>query len=115
MPLTFIDIETQKSWRIGVLFIVLLFVYFCLIPIDRIHADFQGMQFFGEIGRFDATHPTQLEGAHRNQLGMLDDRAAVFLDDFHGNVAAAERLGMRGILVEEDYRPAMQALRRLIS
>ena len=48
------------------------------------------------------------------RLGGTAPEAAVFLDDFHGNVAAAERLGMRGILVEEDHRPAMQALRALL-
>lgn len=48
------------------------------------------------------------------QLGGVPPEAAVFLDDFAGNVAAAERLGIRGILVEDDYRPAMQALRTLI-
>lgn len=30
MPLTFIEIEKQKNWRIGVLFVVLLFLYFCI-------------------------------------------------------------------------------------
>jgi epoxide hydrolase-like predicted phosphatase len=40
--------------------------------------------------------------------------AAVFLDDFPGNVVAAERLGMRGILVETDWRPAVAALRALL-
>jgi epoxide hydrolase-like predicted phosphatase len=49
-----------------------------------------------------------------DRLGGTAPEAAVFLDDFHGNVAAAERLGMRGILVEEDHRPAMQALRALL-
>jgi putative hydrolase of the HAD superfamily len=49
------------------------------------------------------------------RLGHLAPEAAVFLDDFHGNVAAAERLGMRGILVEDDHRPAMQALRALLA
>jgi heat shock protein HtpX len=29
MPLTFIDIEKKKTWRISVLFIFLLFLYFC--------------------------------------------------------------------------------------
>jgi len=48
------------------------------------------------------------------RLGGMPPAAAVFLDDFHGNVAAAERLGIRGILVEEDHRPAMQALRALL-
>jgi epoxide hydrolase-like predicted phosphatase len=48
------------------------------------------------------------------RLGGTAPEAAVFLDDFHGNVTAAERLGMRGILVEEDHRPAMLALRALL-
>lgn len=48
------------------------------------------------------------------QLGGVPPESAVFLDDFAGNVAAAERLGMRGILVEDDHRPAMRALRTLI-
>ena len=30
MPLTFIDIEKQKSWRIGAFFLFLLFNYFCI-------------------------------------------------------------------------------------
>jgi heat shock protein HtpX len=30
MPLTFIDIERQKSWRIGMFFLVLLFIYFVI-------------------------------------------------------------------------------------
>jgi epoxide hydrolase-like predicted phosphatase len=53
----------------------------------------------------------------RLALERLGDPAlehAVFLDDFHGNVVAAERLGMRGILVEEDHRPAIEALRALL-
>ena len=48
------------------------------------------------------------------RLGGVTPEASVFLDDFQGNVTAAERLGMRGILVEEDHRPAMQALRALL-
>lgn len=49
------------------------------------------------------------------RLGDAAPEHAVFLDDFHGNVAAAEGLGMRGILVEDDYRPAMATLRRLLA
>jgi epoxide hydrolase-like predicted phosphatase len=48
------------------------------------------------------------------RLGGTAPEQAVFLDDFQGNVAAAERLGMRGILVEEDHRPAMEILRALL-
>ena len=48
------------------------------------------------------------------RLGNAAPESAVFLDDFHGNVAAAERLGIRGILVDDDHRPALQALRVLL-
>ncbi|MBM4245282.1 MAG: HAD family phosphatase [Deltaproteobacteria bacterium] len=48
------------------------------------------------------------------RLGGVAPQGAVFLDDFHGNVSAAERLGMRGILVEEDHRPAMRLLRAML-
>ena len=44
----------------------------------------------------------------------IEPGSAVFLDDFEGNVAAAERVGIRGILVENDYAGALEALRRLI-
>lgn len=30
MPLTYIDIEKQKTWRIGIFFLLLLFLYFCV-------------------------------------------------------------------------------------
>ncbi|OQY65616.1 MAG: hypothetical protein B6D46_13010 [Polyangiaceae bacterium UTPRO1] len=48
------------------------------------------------------------------RLGGLAPKDAVFLDDFPGNVVAAERLGMRGILVGEDHRPALRWLRALL-
>lgn len=48
------------------------------------------------------------------RLGGTTPEQAVFLDDFPGNIVAAERLGIRGILVEEDHRPAMQRLRALL-
>ncbi|MBW2269200.1 MAG: HAD family phosphatase [Deltaproteobacteria bacterium] len=49
-------------------------------------------------------------------LERLGARAesAVFLDDFQGNLDAAARLGIRGILVEPDYAPALETLRRLL-
>lgn len=73
---------------------------------------------------FDAVVDSAHEGVRkpdprifRLALERLDGTApadAVFLDDFEGNVVAAERLGMRGILVEEDHRPAMERLRALL-
>ncbi|MCU0310596.1 MAG: HAD family phosphatase [Acidimicrobiales bacterium] len=48
-----------------------------------------------------------------DQLGLAPHEA-VFLDDAPGNVRAAEALGMRAILVEDDHGPAFAALRRLL-
>jgi epoxide hydrolase-like predicted phosphatase len=49
------------------------------------------------------------------RLGGVLPADAVFLDDYEGNVAAAERLGIRGILVAEDHRPALTLLRSLLA
>ncbi len=49
------------------------------------------------------------------RLGGVPPADAVFLDDYEGNVAAAERLGIRGILVAEDHRPALRLLRSLLA
>lgn len=40
--------------------------------------------------------------------------ATIFLDDFQGNLDAAAELGIRGILVETDYQPALERVRQLI-
>jgi epoxide hydrolase-like predicted phosphatase len=52
-------------------------------------------------------------GLALHELGVAAERS-VFLDDAPGNVAAACRLGMRGILVEDDHTGAMEALDRLL-
>lgn len=49
-----------------------------------------------------------------DQLGVAADRS-VFLDDAPGNIAAAEALGITGILVEDDHAPAMAELDRLLA
>ena len=49
------------------------------------------------------------------RLGGVDPGRAVFLDDFEGNVTAARRLGLRGILVGEDWPEAIARLRDLVS
>jgi epoxide hydrolase-like predicted phosphatase len=49
-----------------------------------------------------------------DQLGVAAERS-VFLDDAPGNIAAAEALGIRGILVEDDHAPAMAELDRLLA
>jgi epoxide hydrolase-like predicted phosphatase len=47
------------------------------------------------------------------QLGGIDPRRAIFVDDFAANVAAAEALGMRGVLMADDYHPALAEVERL--
>ena len=46
------------------------------------------------------------------RLGATAERTA-FLDDLPSNVAAAEALGMYGVLVDEDAAPAIAAVERL--
>jgi putative hydrolase of the HAD superfamily len=48
------------------------------------------------------------------ELGDVAPQHAVFLDDFPGNVAAARRLGMHGVLVEDDPSGALAELERLV-
>ena len=48
-------------------------------------------------------------------LGSIDPDRAIFLDDFPGNVAAAQALGMAAILVEDDPEPAFARLHELLA
>jgi len=48
------------------------------------------------------------------ELGGIAPEHAVFLDDYPGNVAAARRLGMHGVLVEDDPSGALAELERLL-
>ncbi len=48
-------------------------------------------------------------------VGNIAPQNAVFLDDFAGNVAAAERVGMHGILVEPDPSGAIAKLESLLA
>jgi epoxide hydrolase-like predicted phosphatase len=50
-----------------------------------------------------------------DRLGVADATRAVFLDDFDGNIGAARALGMHGILVGADPRPAMDELLALFA
>ena len=47
-------------------------------------------------------------------LGGIVPSRAIFVDDFPGNIAAANALGMRGVLMQDDYQPALEEIRRLI-
>jgi epoxide hydrolase-like predicted phosphatase len=48
------------------------------------------------------------------RLGGIDPAAAVFVDDWPGNVEAARRVGLHGVLVTQDYAAALSELRSLI-
>lgn len=48
------------------------------------------------------------------QVGGVAATRCIFLDDFQGNVAAAEQLGMTGVLVGEDVDAAIAELDRLL-
>lgn len=49
-----------------------------------------------------------------DRLGGIDPRRAVFLDDFPNNVQAAERLGIRGILVSDPISACLEELDSLL-
>jgi len=48
-----------------------------------------------------------------DRLGV-EASSAVFLDDYAGNVEAARRVGIRGVLVTDDYQGALAELARLL-
>jgi putative hydrolase of the HAD superfamily len=48
------------------------------------------------------------------QLGGIEPERSVFLDDYFGNIVAAEALGMHGILVEAHYDQAIARLDELL-
>ncbi|HXY92120.1 MAG TPA: HAD family phosphatase [Acidimicrobiia bacterium] len=48
------------------------------------------------------------------RLAVADPSLAVFLDDYEGNVVAARNLGMHGIVVGDDPRPALAELAALL-
>ncbi|MGB0618909.1 MAG: HAD family hydrolase [Myxococcota bacterium] len=47
-------------------------------------------------------------------LGGIDPTRAIFVDDFEANIAAAEALGFKGVLMKDDYHPALEEIERLI-
>ena len=49
------------------------------------------------------------------RLGVADPARAVFLDDFAGNIDAARAVGMHGIIVGPDPRPALAELAALLT
>jgi epoxide hydrolase-like predicted phosphatase len=49
-----------------------------------------------------------------DRVGASSAGRSIFLDDFHGNIEAARALGIESILVEDDHRPALRLLERLL-
>ena len=49
------------------------------------------------------------------QLGNIDPARSVFLDDYPGNIVAAEALGMHGVLVEANYDDAIRQLDAILT
>ncbi len=49
------------------------------------------------------------------QMGGIDPTRSVFLDDYPGNITAAEALGMHGVLVEAAYDDAIRRLDAILT
>ncbi len=48
------------------------------------------------------------------RLGEVDPSRAIFVDDFEANVVAAEKLGIRGVLMRDEYAPALDEIAALL-
>ncbi len=48
------------------------------------------------------------------RLGGIEPERALFVDDFAANVAAAEAVGMRGVLMTDDYAEALLEIERAL-
>ena len=80
-----------------------------LIPVDELFDSVVDSSEVGVRKPDPAIYQLALE-----RTGVTAART-VFVDDFAGNIAAAEKLGMWGILVEDDPADALAALDRLLS
>ena len=47
------------------------------------------------------------------ELGGIDPARAIFVDDFEANIVAAQALGFRGVLMQDDYHPALEEIEGL--
>lgn len=80
-----------------------------LLPLDEI---FDAVVDSSEVG-VRKPDPRIFELA-LERVGGVSPSRCIFLDDYAGNVAAAERLGMAGIRVGDDIDAAIAALDRLL-
>ena len=81
-----------------------------LLPLDEL---FDAVVDSSEVG-VRKPNPAIFERALA-EVGGVPATRSIFLDDHPGNVAAARRLGMQGILVGEDPAVALALLEELIS
>jgi epoxide hydrolase-like predicted phosphatase len=49
------------------------------------------------------------------QLGGIHPERTIFIDDFPGNVRAADAVGMRGVLMTDDYHEALRRVEALLA
>jgi epoxide hydrolase-like predicted phosphatase len=80
-----------------------------LLPLDEL---FDAVVDSSEIG-MRKPNPAIFHHA-LEQVGGIAATRSIFLDDHPGNVAAARRLGMQGVLVGDDPAPALAELERLL-
>lgn len=83
----------------------------------------QGLLAVDEL--FDATVDSSAVGMRKpdpriythtlDEIGGVAPERAVFLDDYPGNIGAAEAVGMIGVLVEADYLPAIARVDELLA
>jgi putative hydrolase of the HAD superfamily len=81
-----------------------------LLPVDEL---FDAVVDSSEVGR-RKPDPAIFHRA-LTELGGVAPGRAVFLDDYEGNVRAARRLGMRGILVDPEPDTALAELLEIIA
>lgn len=79
------------------------------LPIDELFDEVVDSSHVGARKPDPVIYHTALE-----LLEVSVPSAAVFLDDFEANVVAARNLGMHGIVVGEDPRPALDELTALL-
>ena len=81
-----------------------------LIPVDELFEAVIDSSAVGMRKPDPAIYRLALE-----RLEVSHPETSAFLDDFKPNVAAAQELGMHGILVEDDIAPALAELDRIVA
>ncbi len=88
--------EVRQAWR-------------TLLPVDEL---FDVVVDSSEVGM---RKPDPAIFQHTLDLLSAEAERSVFLDDFAGNIAAAGRLGIRGVLVGADVNTAIRELNALLT